>query len=86
MITHELAKIISAIRYHGDFYTMGRSEIVMPNLEIDGVGRIALPLLGVCRPNSSSELPLVRPMAAEKKRLSIPMCAALGRLMLATFI
>lgn len=44
-ITRELAKIIPTIRCHGDFYASGRSEIIMPNLEVDGVGRIALPLL-----------------------------------------
>ena len=46
-ITHELAKIIPAIRCHGDFYARGKSEIAMPNLDVDGVGRIALPLLPV---------------------------------------
>ena len=46
-IPRELAKIIPAIRCHGDFYATGNSEIVMPNLEVDGVGRIALPLLPV---------------------------------------
>jgi hypothetical protein len=46
-ITRELATIIPTIRCHGDFYATGKSEIVMPNLEVDGVGRIALPLLPV---------------------------------------
>lgn len=46
-ITRELAKIIPTIRCHGDFYATGKSEIAMPNLEVDGVGRIALPLLPV---------------------------------------
>jgi len=46
-ITHDLAKIIPTIRCHGDFYATGRSEIAIPNLEIDGVGRISLPLLPV---------------------------------------
>ncbi|WP_029050407.1 hypothetical protein [Cupriavidus sp. amp6] len=46
-ITRDLAKIIPTIRCHGDFCASGRSEIVMPNLEVDGVGRIALPLLSV---------------------------------------
>lgn len=46
-ITRELAKIISTIRCHGEFYATGHAEIVMPNLEVDGVGRIALPLLPV---------------------------------------
>ncbi|MEM5372971.1 2OG-Fe(II) oxygenase [Paraburkholderia azotifigens] len=46
-ITRELAKIIPTVRCHGDFYATGSSEIVMPNLEVDGVGRIALPLLPV---------------------------------------
>ncbi|SIT44942.1 conserved hypothetical protein [Paraburkholderia ribeironis] len=46
-ITRELAQIIPTIRCHGDFYASGKSEIVMPNLEVEGVGRIALPLLPV---------------------------------------
>jgi len=46
-ITRELAKIIPTIRCHGDFYATGKSEIAMPNLEVEGVGRIALPLLPV---------------------------------------
>ena len=44
-ITHDLAKILATIRRHGDFYATGTSECAMPNLEIDGVGRISLPLL-----------------------------------------
>jgi predicted 2-oxoglutarate/Fe(II)-dependent dioxygenase YbiX len=46
-ITRELAQIIPTIRCHGDFYASGQSEIVMPNLDVEGVGRIALPLLPV---------------------------------------
>lgn len=46
-ITRELAEIIPTIRSHGDFYAMGQSEIAMPNLEVEGVGRISLPLLPV---------------------------------------
>ncbi|MCW5322198.1 2OG-Fe(II) oxygenase [Verminephrobacter aporrectodeae subsp. tuberculatae] len=46
-ITRKLAEIISTIRCHGDFYASGRTAIIMPNLDVDGVGRIALPLLDV---------------------------------------
>jgi hypothetical protein len=44
-ITHDLAKILSTIRRHGDFYAAGTSDCPMPSLEIGGVGRISLPLL-----------------------------------------
>lgn len=46
-ITRDLARILSTIRCHGDFYATGTSEIAMPSLEIDGVGRISLPLIPV---------------------------------------
>ena len=46
-ITHDLARILSTIRRHGDFYATGTSDCAMPNLQIDGVGRISLPLLPV---------------------------------------
>ncbi len=46
-ITHDLAKILSTIRCHGNYYATGTSEIAMPALEVDGVGRISLPLLPV---------------------------------------
>jgi predicted 2-oxoglutarate/Fe(II)-dependent dioxygenase YbiX len=40
-----LAKILPTIRRHGDFYATGTMEMFAPNLEIEGVGRISLPLL-----------------------------------------
>jgi predicted 2-oxoglutarate/Fe(II)-dependent dioxygenase YbiX len=44
-IVLDLAKILPAIRRPGNFYAAGTAEIFAPNLEIDGVGRISLPLL-----------------------------------------
>jgi predicted 2-oxoglutarate/Fe(II)-dependent dioxygenase YbiX len=44
-IVIDLAKILPTIRRHGDFYATGTMEMFAPNLEIDGVGRISLPLL-----------------------------------------
>jgi predicted 2-oxoglutarate/Fe(II)-dependent dioxygenase YbiX len=46
-IVIDLAKILPTIRRHGDFYATGTMEMFAPNLEIDGVGRISLPLLPV---------------------------------------
>lgn len=46
-INQNLADILVTIRRDGDFYATGTSEIAMPQLEVDGVGRIALPLLPV---------------------------------------
>ncbi len=46
-IAHDLAKILPTIRSHGEFYATGTSDISIPNLEIDSVGRISLPLLAV---------------------------------------
>jgi predicted 2-oxoglutarate/Fe(II)-dependent dioxygenase YbiX len=46
-IVLDLAKILPAIRRPGDFYATGTMELFAPNLEVDGVGRISLPLLPV---------------------------------------
>lgn len=46
-ITHDLAAILSTIRRTGDFYATGTSNCASPALEVDGVGRISLPLLPV---------------------------------------
>ena len=46
-IVNDLAKILPAIRRHGDFYVTGKTAIFAPNLEVEGVGRISLPLLPV---------------------------------------
>lgn len=46
-ITHDLAAIVSTIRRKGDFYATGTSDCATPALEVDGVGRISLPLLPV---------------------------------------
>ena len=46
-IVLDLAKILPAIRRPGDFYATGMTEMFAPNLEVDGVGRISLPLLPV---------------------------------------
>lgn len=49
---HALDAILQAIRRPGDFYFAGTSEIFAPNLEVTGVGTIALPLL----PSQAEEL------------------------------
>ena len=43
----DLAKILPTIRRHGDFYATGTIEMYAPNLKIDGIGSISLPLLPV---------------------------------------
>jgi predicted 2-oxoglutarate/Fe(II)-dependent dioxygenase YbiX len=44
-ITEELAKILARVDRPGDFYAVGRTELLAPRIEIKGVGPIALPLL-----------------------------------------
>ncbi len=44
-IIHELASILSSAKHFGDFYSTGQQEAVIPNVEIEGIGRIAFPLL-----------------------------------------
>jgi hypothetical protein len=44
-ITTELAGILSKVHRHGDFFTFGTTEILVPRLEVAGVGLVALPLL-----------------------------------------
>jgi predicted 2-oxoglutarate/Fe(II)-dependent dioxygenase YbiX len=46
-IVLDLARILPTIRRPGDFYAAGTAEMFAPNLEVDGVGRISLPLLPV---------------------------------------
>ncbi|WP_286537818.1 hypothetical protein [Variovorax sp. J31P179] len=44
-IAHELAALLSTVRTPGDFYAVGTTELLLPRLEVNGVGPIALPLL-----------------------------------------
>ena len=44
-IADELAALLSTVRTPGDFYTAGATELLLPRLEVSGVGPIALPLL-----------------------------------------
>jgi hypothetical protein len=44
-IANELAALLSTVRTPGDFYVAGASAVLLPRLEVDGVGPIALPLL-----------------------------------------
>jgi predicted 2-oxoglutarate/Fe(II)-dependent dioxygenase YbiX len=44
-ITEELAKILARVDRSGDFYAVGRTELLAPRIEVEGVGPIALPLL-----------------------------------------
>jgi predicted 2-oxoglutarate/Fe(II)-dependent dioxygenase YbiX len=45
LITTELASLLNAIRRPGDFFATGTCELLVPFLEIDGIGPVALPLL-----------------------------------------
>jgi predicted 2-oxoglutarate/Fe(II)-dependent dioxygenase YbiX len=47
LITTELAEILRTIQRPGDFYTTGMIDIFTPQLNVAGVGPIALPLLPV---------------------------------------
>ncbi len=44
-IAEQLAQLLSSVRRPGDFYASGTIELHAPRLEVDGVGRVALPLL-----------------------------------------
>jgi hypothetical protein len=44
-ITEELAMILALVDRPGDFYAVGRTELLAPRIEVEGVGLIALPLL-----------------------------------------
>jgi predicted 2-oxoglutarate/Fe(II)-dependent dioxygenase YbiX len=46
-ITTDLAEILSTIQRPGNFYTEGTTEIFAPQLQVEGVGPIALPLLPI---------------------------------------
>ncbi|TAL51010.1 MAG: 2OG-Fe(II) oxygenase, partial [Methylovulum sp.] len=44
-INHQLFQILQTVQSPGDFYTTGTIETFPPLVEVDGVGRVALPLL-----------------------------------------
>lgn len=44
-IVRDFASIVGGIRRPGDFFAFGTLELLAPRLEVEGVGRIALPLL-----------------------------------------
>ncbi|MBL0408180.1 2OG-Fe(II) oxygenase [Microvirga aerilata] len=44
-ITSELAAVLATVRRPGDFFASGAIEFLAPQLEVEGVGQIALPLL-----------------------------------------
>ena len=44
-IATEFAGILAAVRRPGDFFVFGTAELRAPLLEVEGVGRVALPLL-----------------------------------------
>ncbi len=44
-ITQEIAGILGSVDRPGDFFTAGRADFLAPSIEVEGVGRIALPLL-----------------------------------------
>jgi hypothetical protein len=41
-ITEVLAKILALVDRPGDFYAVGRTELLVPRIEVEGVGPIAL--------------------------------------------
>jgi hypothetical protein len=45
VIDAAFARVLASAKSEGNFYAMGRRELAMPKLEIDGVGRISFPLL-----------------------------------------
>lgn len=47
LITEQLFQILQTVESPGDFYATGTVESFPPLLEVEGVGRIALPLLPV---------------------------------------
>ena len=44
-IADELAWLLSTVRTPGDFYAVGVTELLVPRLDVSGVGPVALPLL-----------------------------------------
>ena len=44
-ITQKIAHVLGEIDRSGDFFTAGSAELLAPSIEVEGVGRIALPLL-----------------------------------------
>ena len=44
-LTSELAAVLTTVRRPGDFFASGTIEFLAPQLEVEGVGPIALPLL-----------------------------------------
>lgn len=46
-LNDDLSDILATLACHGDYYAAGTSECAIPNLQVDGVGRISLPLLPI---------------------------------------
>jgi hypothetical protein len=46
-ICEKLAELLSTVQRPGDFYATGRLAVLLPRLEVEGVGQVALPLLPV---------------------------------------
>ena len=44
-IATELAEVLSTVSRPGNFFVSGSTEMLAPRLEVDGVGRVAMPLL-----------------------------------------
>ena len=47
MITADLAAVLDKVRRPGNFFAAGTTELLAPLLEVEGVGRVALPLLPI---------------------------------------
>ena len=46
-LNNELAALLGTVQTPGDFYAAGTSAMPLPRIDVDGIGPIALPLLGV---------------------------------------
>src|SRR3954468_5891050 len=55
----QLASLLSTVRRPGDFFAAGTTELLMPSLEVEGVGPVALPLL----PTQAAQLVAVAEVA-----------------------
>lgn len=46
-LNDDLSDILATLQCSGDYYAAGTADSPMPSLEVDGVGRISLPLLPI---------------------------------------
>ena len=87
-ITTELAGILATVRRPGGFFAAGTAELRAPVLEVEGVGRVALPLLPAQAaqlaavaepaPYGRGEATILDPIGAASGRSARSMCASAG--------